>query len=41
MAKYDYFSSLDELYMAEQIDGIILVRDWENIEHFDCVDFEM
>ena len=32
---------LDELYVAEQVDGIILKRDWEKIEYFDCVDFEM
>jgi len=38
--EYD-FSSLDELYVAEQVDGIILKRDWEKIEYFDCVDFEM
>lgn len=38
--EYD-FASLDELYVTEQIDGIILERDWEKIEHFDCVDFEM
>ena len=38
--EYD-FSSLDELYMAEQVDGIILERDWGKIEHFDCADFEM
>ncbi|MBD5494664.1 MAG: hypothetical protein HDR12_09900 [Lachnospiraceae bacterium] len=36
-----YFASLDELYVAEQVDGIILKRDWEKIEHLDCVDFEM
>ena len=35
------FASLDELYVAEQVDGIILERDWEKIEYFDCVDFEM
>ena len=38
--EYD-FASLDELYAAEQVDGIILERDWEKIEYFDCVDFEM
>lgn len=35
------FSSLDELYAAEQVDGIILKGDWDKIENFDCVDFEM
>lgn len=38
--EYD-FSSLDELYVAEQVDGIILKRDWGKIEYFDCVDFEL
>lgn len=38
--EYD-FSSLDELYVAEQVDGIILKRDWDDIEYFDCLDFEM
>ena len=35
------FSSLDELYVAEQVDGIILKRDWGKIEYFDCADFEI
>lgn len=38
--EYD-FSSLDELYVAEQVDGIILERDWGKIEYFDCLDFEL
>ena len=38
--EYD-FLSLDELYVAEQVDGIILKRDWEKIEYFDGVDFEI
>lgn len=38
--EYDY-SSLDELYIAEQVDGIILARDWDKIEYFDCMDFEI
>lgn len=38
--EYDYLT-LDELYVAEQIDGIILERDWGKIEYFDCLDFEM
>ena len=32
--EYD-FSSLDELYVTEQVDGIILKRDWGKIEYFD------
>lgn len=35
------FLCLDELYVAEQVDGIILARDWEKIEYLDCADFEM
>ena len=34
------FPSLDALYEAEQIDGIILARDWDKIEWFDCMDFD-
>ena len=34
------FPSLDVLYEAEQIDGIILARDWDKIEWFDCMDFD-
>ena len=36
-----YYKALDELYTAEQVDNIILARDWDNITEFDCVDFEM
>ena len=36
-----YYKTLDELYVAEQVDNIILARDWDNIIEFDCVDFEM
>ena len=36
-----FFTSLDELYVAEQVDGIILERDWDQIEDFDCMDFVM
>lgn len=35
------FASLDELYISEQVDGVILERDWDKIQYFDCVDFEM
>lgn len=38
--EYD-FSSLDELYVAEQVDRIILKRDWGKVECLECVDFEM
>ena len=36
-----YYKTLDELYTAEQVDNIILARDWDSITEFDCVDFEM
>ena len=38
--EYNY-ETLDELYKAQQVDGIILERDWDKIKEFDCVDFEM
>lgn len=36
-----YYKTRDELYTAEQVDNIVLARDWDNIIGFDCVDFEM
>ena len=30
-----YFKDIDELYNTETIDGIVLKRDWNNIESFD------
>lgn len=36
-----YYKTLDELYTAEQVDTIILARNWDNITEFDCIDFEM
>jgi len=38
--EYNY-KTLDELYKAQQVDDIILERDWDKIVAFDCVDFEM
>lgn len=35
------YKTLDEMYKAQQIDDIILERDWNKIIKFDCVDFEM
>lgn len=35
------FESLDELYKAQQIDDIILERDWEKVKHLECTDFEI
>lgn len=36
-----YYKTLDELYTAEEVDNIILARDWDSITEFDCADFEM
>lgn len=35
------YKTLDEMYKAQQVDNIILERDWDKIIEFDCVDFEM
>lgn len=35
------FASIDALYRAEQIDGIVLERDWDDICGFDSMDFEI
>lgn len=35
------FATLDELYQAEQIDGILLERDWDKITEFDCFEFDV
>ena len=35
------FVSIDTLYRAEQIDGIVLERDWGDICGFDCIDFDI
>lgn len=35
------YKTLDEMYKAQQIDDIVLERDWDKIIEFDCVDFEM
>ncbi|MCM1083253.1 MAG: hypothetical protein NC428_07230 [Clostridium sp.] len=36
-----YYKTLDELYEANQIDDIILKRDWDKIKEFDCFDFQI
>jgi len=33
--------TLDALYAAEQVDGILLERDWGKISWMECLDFEM
>ena len=38
IARYD---TLDALYAAEQVDGILLERDWEQISEMECLDFEI
>ena len=35
------FESLDELYKALQIDGIVLERDWEKVRDLECIDFDI
>ncbi|WP_252723401.1 hypothetical protein [Treponema pedis] len=35
------FNTLDELYKAKQVDDIVLARDWDKINAFDCMDFEL
>ena len=34
------YQTLDEMYKAQQIDNIILERDWDKIIKFDSMDFE-
>ena len=36
-----YYNSLDELYNAETVDGILLKRDWNDIENFECWEYSM
>ena len=38
--EYNY-ESLDELYKAQQIDGIVLERDWEKVRDLECIDFDI
>lgn len=45
-SKYDgsgefFYNSLDELYEAETVDGILLKRDWDKITDIWCDDFEI
>jgi len=35
------YNTLDALYNAETVDSILLMRDWEAIEDFECFDFEL
>ena len=35
------YKTLDELYKSQQIDDILLERDWDKIKNFDCADFEL
>ena len=35
------FLSLEELYQAEQVDQIVLERDWEKIEDMECFEFDI
>lgn len=35
------YDTLDELYSAKQVDGIVLKNDWNNIGALDCFDFDV
>lgn len=35
------YESLDELYKAQQVDGIVLERDWGTIKDLECTDFDI
>ena len=34
-------ATLDKLYRAEQVDGIVLEKDWNKIMDFSCCDFDI
>ena len=36
-----FYKSLDELYYTETVDGILLKRDWGNIDGFECWEYSM
>jgi len=38
--EYNY-ETLDELYKARQIDGIVLERDWRKVKDLECIDFDI
>ena len=38
--EYNY-ESLDELYKAQQVDGIVLERDWERVRDLECTDSDI
>lgn len=38
--EYNY-ESLEELYKAQQIDDIVLERDWEKVRDLECIDFDI
>jgi len=35
-----YYNTLDELYNSITVDDILLKRDWDDIDDFNCDDFE-
>lgn len=41
MSGEDLYDTLDGLYQAQLIDGIVLKRDWAQITQMDCCDFDM
>jgi hypothetical protein len=35
-----FYKTIDELYNSTTVDNILLKRDWNDIESFECVDYE-
>lgn len=35
------YESLDELYKAQQVDDIVLERDWGTVSDLECTDFDL
>lgn len=38
--EYNY-KTLEQLFLSQQVDNIMLERDWNNIEYIDCMDFDV
>lgn len=38
--EYEY-KTLDELFISQQVDNIILEREWNKIEYIECIDFDI
>lgn len=35
------YQTLDELYIARQVDEIVLYNEWNNLEYIECIDFDI